>query len=60
MARIDELLEVRIPKAKGVVCPFDGTVRISQDGKLQTIEILAEEEKKFYLIKPEYVPCVRK
>lgn len=60
LARIDELLEVRIPKAKGVVCPFDGTVRISQDGKLQTIEILAEEEKKFYLIKPEYVPCVRK
>ncbi len=60
LARVDELLEVRIPKAKWVVSPFDGTVRIAQDGKLQTIEILAEEEKKFYFMKSDYIPCVKK
>jgi hypothetical protein len=43
-----------------VVSPFDGTVRIAQDGKLQTIEILAEEEKKFYFMKSDYIPCVKK
>jgi len=59
LARVDELLEVRIPKAKGVVSPYDGTVRISQDGKLQSIEILAEEEKRFYFMKSDYVPCVK-
>lgn len=60
LARVDELLEVRIPKAKGVVAPFDGTARITQDGKLQTIEILAEEERKYYFMKKDYVACVKK
>ncbi len=59
LARVDELLEVRIPKAKGIVSPYDGTVRISQDGKLQTVEILAEEEKRFYFMKSDYTPCVK-
>ncbi|MBP7007921.1 hypothetical protein KBB05_04320 [Patescibacteria group bacterium] len=57
---MDELLEVRIPKAKGVVSPFDGTVRLAQDGKLQTIEILAEEEKRHYFIKQNYKITVKK
>ncbi len=60
LARVDELLEVRIPKAKGVVSPFDGTVRLAQDGKLQTIEILAEEEKRHYFIKQNYKITVKK
>lgn len=60
LARVDELLEVRIPKAKGIVSPFDGTIRIAQDGKLQTIEILAEEEKKHYFIKQDYKIIVKK
>ena len=60
LARVDELLEVRIPKGKGIVSPFDGAIRITQDGKLQTIEILAEEEKKHYFMKTDYVACVQK
>lgn len=60
LARVDELLEVRIPKAKGIVSPFDGVVRIAQDGKLQTIEIIAEEEKRVYFIKSDYNICVTK
>lgn len=49
--RVEELFEIRKPKKSAVIAPFDGVIRINEDGKLMEIEIIGEPEPKPYIIK---------
>ena len=59
MERLNELLEVRTPARKAIICPFDGTIRLSQDGKQSVIEIIGTSDKKNYFSKPGYKILVK-
>lgn len=60
LERVNELLEVRTPKLRGIISPFDGSIRVTQEWKLQAIEIVAEEERKNYYLKDGYSVIVKK
>jgi len=50
---------VRKPKKPAVIAPFDGTITISESGKMLDIEILGEPEPKPYIIKDGYKCLVK-
>ncbi len=60
LERVNELLEVRTPKIRWIISPFDGSIRVTQEWKLQAIEIIAEEERKNYYLKDWYTIIVKK
>jgi len=51
MDRLNELLEVRNPARKAVIAPFEGTVRIHENGKLMELEVMGEADKRYYPVK---------
>lgn len=59
MDRLNELLEVRNPARKAVIAPFDGTVRIHENGKLFEIEVVGEADKRYYPVKEGYKATVQ-
>lgn len=59
MDRLNELLEVRNPARKAVIAPFDGTVRIHENGKLFEIEVVGEADKRYYPVKEWYKATVQ-
>jgi DNA-directed RNA polymerase subunit beta' len=59
MERLNELLEVRNPARKAVIAPFEGTVRIHENGKLFDIEVVGEADKRYYPVKEWYKATVK-
>jgi DNA-directed RNA polymerase subunit beta' len=59
MERLNELLEVRNPARKAVIAPFEGTVRINENGKLFEIEVIGEADKRYYPVKEGYKVTIK-
>jgi len=58
--RVKQLFEVRAPKNPAIIAPFDGTVSFLEDGKMRTMLLESEYQKKPYLLKEGYKCTVKK
>lgn len=58
--RVKQLFEVRAPKNPAIIAPFDGKVSFLEDGKMRTMVLESDFQKKTYLLKEGYTCTVKK
>ncbi len=57
--RVKQLFEIRIPKNPAIIAPFDGTLHITEKGKMRFLSVISDYQKVPYFTKEEYECMVK-